>query len=118
MIILLGARAGRFWGIDGLVLRSVPLPNRRWLKIIMVLAVSLAISFSSRASAAEIRVFVTNEKSDNVTVIRAADQKVLAKIPVDQLPRGVDVRHESRRSFVASSNSDNASVNEANTMHV
>ena len=118
MIILIGARAGRLWGIDGLVLRSVPLPNRRWLKIIMVLAVSLALSFSSRATAAELRVFVTNEKSDNVTVIRAADQKVLATLPVGQRPRGVAVSHDGRRAFVASSNSNNVSVIDTKTLQV
>src|SRR5437879_9728025 len=41
MIIFLGARAGRVWGLDGLILRMVPPNRRRWLSIIMVLTVFL-----------------------------------------------------------------------------
>ena len=95
MIIMLGARAGRFWGIDGLILRTAPTTRRKWLKVIMVVAVCLALSFSSSSATAELRVFVTNEKSNNVTVIQAQNQKVLATIPV-----GAPTRHhcEPRRA--------------------
>src|ERR1051325_11013813 len=43
MIIFLGARAGRVWGLDGLILRKASPGSRRWLSIIMVLTVFLLL---------------------------------------------------------------------------
>src|SRR5215813_4584484 len=118
MIILLGARAGRFWGIDGLILRAAPPTRRRWLKVIMVLAVCLILPAVSGLAAAELRVFVTNEKSNDVTVIQAQNQKVLATIPVGERPRGIAVSRDGRRVFVANSNSNNVSVIDAKSLQV
>jgi PQQ-dependent catabolism-associated beta-propeller protein len=118
MIILLGARAGRLWGIDGLILRAAPPTRRRWLKVIMVLAVCLILPAVSGLAAAELRVFVTNEKSNNVTVIQAQNQKVLATIPVGERPRGIAVSRDGRRVFVANSNSNNVSVIDAKSLQV
>ena len=44
MIMFLGARAGRVWGLDGLILRKVSPSSRRWLSIIMVLTVFSALA--------------------------------------------------------------------------
>jgi uncharacterized membrane protein YphA (DoxX/SURF4 family) len=46
MIMFLGARAGRVWGLDGLILRQVSPSSRRWLSIIMVLAIFLLLPLS------------------------------------------------------------------------
>ena len=118
MIILLGARAGRAWGVDALILRRAAPARRRWLRIIMVLALCFILPAVSDSLASELRVFVTNEKSDNVTVIQAAGQNVIATIPVGKRPRGVTVSQDGRRVFVANSNSDNVSVIDAASLRV
>ena len=82
MLIFLGARAGRSWGLDGLILRVAAPFRRPWLKIIRSLAVLALLPAGTKAGAAELRVFVTNEKSNNVTVIEALSGKVLATISV------------------------------------
>ena len=55
-------------------------------KIIMSLAVLALLPAGTKAGAAELRVFVTNEKSNNVTVIEALSGKVLATVAVGQRP--------------------------------
>lgn len=52
MIIFLGARAGRVWGLDGLILRKVSPNSRRWLSIIMVLTVFLLVPPSADTASA------------------------------------------------------------------
>src|SRR6266850_847528 len=119
MIIFLGARAGRVWGLDGLFLRSLPPVRRKWLTAtVALLMIVIALSVSGAVFAAEVRVFVTNEKSDNVTVIQAASQKLLATIPVGQRPRGVAASRDGGKIFVANSNSNNVSVIDPKTLKV
>jgi PQQ-dependent catabolism-associated beta-propeller protein len=115
MIILLGARAGRVWGVDALILRT---SKRRWLKIIMVFAACVILPVVSDSAAAELRVFVTSEKSNDVTVIAVENQKVLATIPVGKRPRGITVSPNGQRVYVANSNSDNVSVIDAKSLQV
>jgi thiosulfate dehydrogenase [quinone] large subunit len=52
MIIFLGARAGRVWGLDGLILRKVSPNSRRWLSIIMVFTVFLLLPLSANTTSA------------------------------------------------------------------
>jgi uncharacterized membrane protein YphA (DoxX/SURF4 family) len=52
MIIFLGARAGRVWGLDGLILRKVSPSSRRWLSIIMVLTIFLLLPPSADTASA------------------------------------------------------------------
>jgi thiosulfate dehydrogenase [quinone] large subunit len=52
MIIFLGARAGRVWGLDGLILRKVSPNSRRWLSIIMVFTVFLLLPLSADTASA------------------------------------------------------------------
>jgi len=55
MLIFLGARAGRVWGLDGLILRKASPRARRWLSIIMMLIVCLLWPLSdATASAADL----------------------------------------------------------------
>jgi PQQ-dependent catabolism-associated beta-propeller protein len=118
MLIFLGARAGRSWGLDGLILRWAAPSRRPWVKIIMSLAILALLPAGTEAGAAELRVFVTNEKSNNVTVIEALSGKVLATIAVGQRPRGITASADGRRVFVANSNSNNVSVIDAASLKV
>src|ERR1051325_6768547 len=106
MVIFLGARAGRVWGIDGVMLRYAPaIREKRWRAATLALIALLLIVFSGASEGAELRVFVTNEKSDNVTVFRASDGQVLATIPVGKRPRGIAASPDGTRLFNANSDS-------------
>src|SRR5439155_17321205 len=52
MIMFLGARAGRVWGLDGLILRKAAPSSRRWLSIIMVFTVFLLLPLSAVTTSA------------------------------------------------------------------
>jgi PQQ-dependent catabolism-associated beta-propeller protein len=119
MIIFFGARAGRVWGLDGLILRSARGAKRRWLAAVMAsLAMVVVLASPAPALSAEVRVFVTNEKSNEVTVIRAADNQVIGTVRVGMRPRGIAVSADGRRIFVANSNSNNISVIDTATLKV
>jgi YVTN family beta-propeller protein len=49
------------------------------------------------------QIFVTNEKSGDVTVINGGDFKVVATIPVGKRPRGIQVSPDGRTVYVAMS---------------
>src|SRR6266478_907453 len=69
-------------------------------------------------ASADARVFVTNEKSDDVTVIDATTRTVIKTIAVGKRPRGVAVSPDGRRVFVANSNSDSVSVLDATSLSI
>ena len=48
------------------------------------------------AAEADYQVFVTNEKSGDVTVINGADNKVITTIPVGKRPRGLRISPDSK----------------------
>src|SRR2546427_2078332 len=89
----------------------------RGLQFAAPLLVAALVLGHARAGA-EVRVFVTNEKSDNVTVIDAATRKVIQTIPVGKRPRGVAVSPDGRRVYVTNSNSDTLSVIDARSLAV
>src|SRR2546430_4563404 len=89
----------------------------RGLQLVAPLLVAALVLGHARAGA-EVRVFVTNEKSDNVTVIDAATRKVIQTIPVGKRPRGVAVSPDGRRVYVTNSNSDTLSVIDARSLAV
>src|SRR5207247_10126989 len=80
--------------------------------------VLLVLAFGSTRAGAEVRVFVTNEKSDDVTVIDAATRAVVGTIRVGKRPRGVVVSPDGRRVYVTNSNSDSISVIDAKSLAV
>src|SRR2546422_7539670 len=82
----------------------------------LLLAAALVLGHA-RADA-ETRVFVTNEKSDDVTVIDATTRKVVTTIPVGKRPRGVAVSPDGRRVYVTNSNSDSLSVIDTKSLAV
>jgi YVTN family beta-propeller protein len=72
------------------------------------LAVLLASSASSPASAQTLpdqnyQIFVSNEKSGDITVSNAGDSKVVATIPVGKRPRGIQVSPDGKTVYVAMS---------------
>jgi len=86
----------------------------RWLGAIVL----LAVLGPSALATAEVRVFVTNEKSNDVTVIDAATRAVVKTVAVGQRPRGVTVSPDGRRVYVANSNSDSVSIIDARELTV
>src|SRR3989442_14645141 len=82
------------------------------------LLLAAALVLGHAGADAETRVFVTNEKSDDVTVIDATTRKVVTTIPVGKRPRGVAVRPDGRRVYVTNSNSDSLSVIDTKSLAV
>ena len=72
-------------------------PGRLWLGIILL----AALPVSARAANSDYQVFVTNEKSNTVTVINSADFSVAATIPVGKRPRGIHVSPDGKTVYVA-----------------
>ena len=67
---------------------------------------------------AQPRVYVTNEKSDNVSVVDAATDKVLTTISVGKRPRGVVVSPNGKRVYTANGNSNDVSIIDTETYQV
>ena len=61
------------------------------------LAAGLAVSLP----AAAYQVFVTNEKSGDVTIIDGRDFKVAATVPVGKRPRGIHLSPDGKIAYVA-----------------
>jgi YVTN family beta-propeller protein len=54
-----------------------------------------------RADASMWQIFVSNERSGDVTIIDGADLKVLATVPVGKRPRGIHASPDGKRVYVA-----------------
>jgi len=108
MVIFLLTGAGRVWGVDRWLRRSRAVG---WLT-------ALALVLAAAPAHAELRVFVTNERSDDVTVIAADSGTVLKTIPVGKRPRGITASADGKRVYVSNSNSDSLSIIDASTMSV
>ena len=65
----------------------------------LLFSASLLVCQSTRA--AGYQVFVSNEKSGNLTVISGADFKVTATIPVGKRPRGIHASPDGKTVYVA-----------------
>jgi YVTN family beta-propeller protein len=68
---------------------------------IAALCSALALGLPQLLEAATYQVFVTNEKSGDVTVIDGADLQVAATIPVGKRPRGIHVSPDGKTVYVA-----------------
>jgi YVTN family beta-propeller protein len=66
-------------------------------------AAAALVSVASAASAASLpyRVYVTNERSGDLTVIDGGDSSVIATIPVGKRPRGIHVSPDGKTVYVA-----------------
>jgi PQQ-dependent catabolism-associated beta-propeller protein len=109
MVIFLVTGAGRVFGVDRWLSR---VPALRWLASLVLVVVTAAEAH------AELRIFVTNERSDDVTVIAADSGTVLKTIAVGKRPRGIVASADGKRVYVANSNSDALSVIDAATLTV
>jgi YVTN family beta-propeller protein len=67
----------------------------------IVLCAALAAGFPVTLFAATYQVFVTNEKSGDVTVINGSDFKVAATIPMGKRPRGIHMSPDGKVAYVA-----------------
>src|SRR5881628_229647 len=70
-----------------------------------VLCVVLAGAISTRAEAPGYFVFVSNERSGDVTVIDGSTDAVVASFPVGKRPRGIHATPDGQRVFVTLSGS-------------
>jgi YVTN family beta-propeller protein len=75
---------------------------KRAIGVVVLGSLSLG-SASGTASAAGWRIFVSNEKSNDITVIDGADLKVIATVPVGKRPRGIHASPDNRSVYVATS---------------
>jgi YVTN family beta-propeller protein len=64
-------------------------------------AVLLALSPRTGQAAQNYQVFISNEKSGDVTVINGSDNKVLATIAVGKRPRGIHAGADGKKVYVA-----------------
>src|ERR1700722_3548833 len=55
----------------------------------------------ARAAAASYQIFVSNERSGDVTIIDGGDFKVVGTIPVGKRPRGIHVSPDGKTVYVA-----------------
>jgi YVTN family beta-propeller protein len=66
-----------------------------------LLAAALVVSLPSLAGAAGFQVYVTNERSGDVTVIDGTTFKVVQTIPVGKRPRGIHASPDGKTVYVA-----------------
>src|SRR5258708_24307673 len=87
-------------------MRPVIEPRRSAMLVAVGWAAALA-SCAKRAArpAAAYRVYVTNERSNDLTVIDGANRQVLATIPLGQRPRGLRLGPDGRTLYIALSGS-------------
>jgi YVTN family beta-propeller protein len=74
--------------------------SRPLVGLFLTLAAAIAAREAPAASASW-QIFVSNERSGDVTVIDGADLKVLATIPVGKRPRGINVSPDGSKVYVA-----------------
>lgn len=74
------------------------------MKTVLIAAIAFAAS-TAKAGPAEYAVYVTNERSGDVTVIDGASDAVVATFPVGKRPRGLHASRDGKRVYVAVSGS-------------
>ncbi len=73
----------------------------RVVRICLRVAGSLLLSSSTLAAGPAYQIFVSNEKSGDVTVLSGGDFKVVSTIPVGKRPRGIHVTSDGKTVYVA-----------------
>lgn len=74
---------------------------RRCLSVIAPIALTAAVAGISQAREASWQIFVSNERSGDVTVIDGTTLKVLTTIAVGKRPRGIHVSPDGKTVYVA-----------------
>src|ERR1700742_1250002 len=74
-----------------------------WTSAVGALALLAAATLPApaRAAGAAYQIFVSNERSGDVTIIDGADFKVVGTIPVGKRPRGIHVSPDGKTVYVA-----------------
>jgi YVTN family beta-propeller protein len=67
----------------------------------LLVVLGVAAPTAAHAQHATYQIFVTNERSGDVTVISGGDFKVLATIPVGKRPRGIHASPDGKTVYVA-----------------
>ena len=88
--------------------------NVNWIKLLTVIAILL----SPFASYAKDRIFVTNEKSNNISVINAETLVVEDTIEVGDRPRGIGLSPDSSELYVAVSEENKIVVIDPNSLKI
>jgi YVTN family beta-propeller protein len=83
--------------------------------IVMVLA--LVGGWISSATS-EPKAYVTNEKSNDISVIDTAMDKVVATMPVGERPRGIHLSPDGKRVYVALGDEDRIAVVDTTSLQV
>jgi YVTN family beta-propeller protein len=95
----------RDWGGAGVWLRfylaSATMNRMRYWLINTAFCTALAAGFPAALAAATYQVFVTNERSGDVTVINGGNFQVTATIPVGKRPRGIHVSPDGKVVYIA-----------------
>jgi len=85
--------------------RGIPVAKQRHVAGLSILSLLgfLAVVLTPVSSRADpsYQIFVSNEKSENVTVINGSDFSVAATIPVGKRPRGIHSSPDGRTVYVA-----------------
>jgi YVTN family beta-propeller protein len=82
-----------------MITRAMTMTHR--LASLLFCALTLFAVRGADAAATHWQLFVSNEKSGDVTVIDGSDLKVLATIPVGKRPRGIHVSPDGKSVYVA-----------------
>jgi YVTN family beta-propeller protein len=92
-----------------LPVRGLPMSERNhfvWLSRVRVLGVALIVSspiLAQGQTSHAYQVFVSNERSGDITVINGSDFKVVGTIPVGKRPRGIQASPDGKTVYVAMS---------------
>jgi len=81
--------------------RATGLRAARFIHALLLAATALAVAPGRAATAAPYQVVVSNERSDDVSVISSADFSVIATIPVGKRPRGIHPSPDGKLVYVA-----------------
>ncbi len=72
-------------------------------KLMLLAALSVASSGGTAVAASSYQIMVSNERSNDITVISGADYSVVATIPVGKRPRGIHASPDGKLVYVAMS---------------
>ena len=83
--------------------------------VAMVLAL---VGMLASAASPQPKAYVTNERSNDLSVIDSATDKVIATIPVGERPRGIRLSPDGQRVYVALGDEDRIAVVDTTSLQV
>src|SRR5882724_4856955 len=97
-------------------LRVVPL-----LRSYVVPSIIMTLAFANiwvASAASKPKAYITNEKSNDISVIDTATYKVAATVPVGERPRGIRLSPDGKRLYVALGDEDRIAVVDTTSLQV